>query len=135
MNLERLTNKILTKARNDPWDYCGLDSFCTRDCFKPTPCELPKVIDRLAEIEDILGDDYDLDHLRELVEADRNGKSVANCKHVFVYDEVRSRTVCQKCGYVLTAEDKQRICKEGLELLEAEEREAAEAALKGERDG
>ena len=72
MSVERLTNKVLTKARNDPWDYCGLDSFCTRDCFKPTPCELPKVIDRLAEIENILGDDYDLDRLRELVEADRN---------------------------------------------------------------
>ena len=132
--MERLTNKILTKARNDPWDYCGLDSFCTRDCFKPTPCELPKVIDRLAEIEDILGDDYDLDHLRDLVGSDRNGKSVANCKHVFVYDEVHSRPVCQKCGYVLTAEDKQRICKEGLELLEAESCEAT-AALKGERNG
>lgn len=30
-------------------------------------------VDRLAAIEDILGDDYDLDRLRELVEADRNG--------------------------------------------------------------
>ena len=28
-------------------------------------------IERLATIEDILGDDYDLDHLRKLVEADR----------------------------------------------------------------
>ena len=28
-------------------------------------------IDRLAAIEDILGDDYDLDKLEELVEADR----------------------------------------------------------------
>lgn len=28
-------------------------------------------VDRLAAIEDILGDDYDLDRLRELVEADR----------------------------------------------------------------
>lgn len=35
--------------------------------------KLPEVIDLLAEIEDILGDDYDLDHLRKLVEADRNG--------------------------------------------------------------
>lgn len=35
---------------------------------------LPEVIDRLADIEDILGDDYDLDRLRELVEADREGR-------------------------------------------------------------
>lgn len=30
------------------------------------------IINRLSAIEDVLGDDYDLDHLRELVEADRN---------------------------------------------------------------
>ena len=30
--------------------------------------------DRLAQIEDILGDTYDLDRLRELVEADKNGR-------------------------------------------------------------
>ena len=29
---------------------------------------------RLSEIENILGDDYDLDRLRELVEADRDGR-------------------------------------------------------------
>lgn len=31
---------------------------------------------RLASIENILGDDYDLDRLKELVEADREGKCV-----------------------------------------------------------
>lgn len=31
---------------------------------------------RLAEIEDILGDDYDLDRLKELVEADKEGRCV-----------------------------------------------------------
>lgn len=29
---------------------------------------------RLQEIENILGDDYDLEHLKELVEADKEGK-------------------------------------------------------------
>ena len=33
-------------------------------------------IDRLASIEDILGEDYDIDSLRELVEADRDGRCV-----------------------------------------------------------
>ena len=32
------------------------------------------VADRLADIEDILGDEYDLERLRELVQADREGK-------------------------------------------------------------
>lgn len=31
---------------------------------------------RLCSIEDILGDDYDLDRLRELVEADREGRCI-----------------------------------------------------------
>lgn len=31
-------------------------------------------VSRLAAIEDILGDDYDLDRLRELVEADHDGR-------------------------------------------------------------
>lgn len=35
-----------------------------------------KGLDRLADIEDILGDDYDLDRLRELVQADRDGRCV-----------------------------------------------------------
>lgn len=30
----------------------------------------------IADVEDILGDDYDLDRLRELVEADRDGRCV-----------------------------------------------------------
>lgn len=34
------------------------------------------VCDRLGQIEDILGDEYDLDRLRELVQADREGRCV-----------------------------------------------------------
>ena len=34
------------------------------------------IINRLAAIEDILGDEYELDRLRELVEADREGRCV-----------------------------------------------------------
>ena len=33
-----------------------------------------EIADRLAIIEDILGDDYDLDRLRELVQAGREGR-------------------------------------------------------------
>ena len=74
--MERLTNKDLTKACNDPWDYCGLDSVCKRDCHKPTPCKIPKIVHRLAEIEDILGDEYDTDRLAEIVRAEKEGRCV-----------------------------------------------------------
>ena len=39
--------------------------------------EVYNAVDRLREIENILGDDYDLEHLKELVQADREGKCVA----------------------------------------------------------
>lgn len=42
--------------------------------------KIPGVIDRLAAIEDILGDEYDLDRLRELLEADRDGRCVVYLK-------------------------------------------------------
>ena len=35
-----------------------------------------KIADRLAAIEDILGDEYDLGRLRELAQADREGRAV-----------------------------------------------------------
>ena len=38
--------------------------------------EIDDAIHRLAAIEDILGDDYDLDRLRELAQADRDGRCV-----------------------------------------------------------
>ena len=37
---------------------------------------LQNLADKHAVIEDILGDTYDLDHLRELVEADKDGRCV-----------------------------------------------------------
>ena len=36
--------------------------------------EATAIVDRLASIEDILGDDYDIDRLRELVQADKEGR-------------------------------------------------------------
>lgn len=38
--------------------------------------EAYNAIYRLQQIENILGDDYDLEHLKELVEADKEGKCV-----------------------------------------------------------
>lgn len=52
---------------------------------------IPDVIDRLAAIEDILGDNYDLDRLRELVEADREGR----CR---IHPKPENNT-CGSCGH------------------------------------
>lgn len=52
--MKRLTDKDTNKACFDTWELCGLDSVCKRDCYKPTPCKIPKIICRLAELEDKL---------------------------------------------------------------------------------
>lgn len=44
--------------------------------WKESAEAIDKGENRLADIEDILGDDYDLDRLKEIVEADRDGRCV-----------------------------------------------------------
>lgn len=62
--MERLTNKNLRKEMENT-----------------VIIEVPWAVSawvRLADIEDILGDDYDLDRLKELVEADREERCVVH---------------------------------------------------------
>ena len=53
-----------------------------RDCLNSENCKKDifdcshYATDRLATIEDILDDEYDLDHLRKLVQADREGRCI-----------------------------------------------------------
>ena len=57
------------------WRKDGRASIANRDGATPLQqtMKITDVIDRLAAIEDILGEEYDLDRLRKLVEADREG--------------------------------------------------------------
>ena len=74
--MERLTEKrdgqnVIPLRQNGKvkWSICsaGLGD-------APTEYLYGEHADRLAAIEDILGDEYDLDRLRELAQADREGK-------------------------------------------------------------
>lgn len=72
MSVERLTKRELLAGH-----YVAFVS--DEDCFDMW--SVPKkfmgnAIDRLAAIEDILGDTYDLDRLRELMEADKSERCV-----------------------------------------------------------
>lgn len=68
--MERLTEQHAKKQD-------GYYMRCSEMCNKQN-CDschnLDNVVDRLGKIEDILGDDYDLDRLRELVHADLDGR-------------------------------------------------------------
>nr|DAO50958.1 MAG TPA: ribosome, girodazole, girolline, antibiotic complex, 50S [Caudoviricetes sp.] len=58
-------------------------------------------VDRLAAIEGILGDEYDLDRLRELVQADREGRCVVlnmPRKPLVWGDDDQNACLCPYCG-------------------------------------
>lgn len=100
---------------------------------------------RLSTILDILGDDYDLERLRELVEADRDGRCVVlPCKIGDTLYRIqrfkRGKNWRKEAEYIRTAELNKnnfwRVVFDG-ELGETVflTREAAEAALKGDQHG
>ena len=60
---------------------------------------------RLKQVEDILGDDYDLDHLKELVEADRN-HPLKEQKTQTNADKIRSMTDEELAGFLDECEGK-----------------------------
>lgn len=71
--MERLTDARLAFPP-DVWIEATRE---TREILSTIPIPtLRELYYRLALIEDILGDGYDLDRLRELVEADRDGRGV-----------------------------------------------------------
>ena len=70
--MERLTEHHFNKQDGF---YIKCSEHCCKEDFSCEDCgEFDKLVDRLGDIEDILGDDYDLARLRELVEADRAGR-------------------------------------------------------------
>lgn len=77
--MERLTYDFCIGG-NHCWQVKGADNLeCREVCERQGDagcknCPIAKAFDRLAAIEDILGDEYDLDRLRELAQADREGR-------------------------------------------------------------
>ena len=101
---------------------------------------------RLAAIEDILGDDYDLDRLRELIQADRDGRCVVLSEPMKpMVQKVNDTDVyCPTCGHTLSggwplsdADDYRKMCQcpNCGQSIDDTKCEAANAALKGEQDG
>lgn len=97
--------------------------------------KIQAAIERLAEIEDIIGDDYDLDRLRELVEADKEGRCVVlPCKEGAILQRDGFNFEADHWNIILTAFAEDESTKSGhrVKLFHVEE---AEAALKGEAYG
>lgn len=81
--MERLTVRVPESEETYlSCEKCGKKAFS--ECWDEMDCK-QTVIDRLAAIEDILGDDYDLYRLRELVQSDRDGRCVVLLSNDDVY--------------------------------------------------
>ena len=81
--MERLTYDFCIAGKHY-WQVKGADNLeCSEVCKSRDDegcngCPIADAFDRLAAIENILGDDYDLDRLKELVQADREGRCVVH---------------------------------------------------------
>lgn len=79
--MERLTYDFCIAGKHC-WQVKGADNLeCSEVCKSRDDegcngCPIANAFDRLAAIEDILGDDYDLNRIKELVQADREGKCI-----------------------------------------------------------
>lgn len=117
-----------------------------------SPSKYFEAFQRLADIEDILGDDYDLERLRELVEADRDGRCVVLPQKTVFELEFEPGEYCDMiCPLTIDGIGQCDFCDFGIETVHECEcrqehierigkdvfltREAAEAALEGEKDG
>ena len=134
--MERLTKKLYgTDEGYLSCEKCG--KLALRSCWSSEDC-IQTAVDRLVLIEDILGEDYDLDKLRELVEADKDGRCIVLPKDGMVYyieeaggDKwIANKPIQQiivRCGWGISSLE--------FSLFDTGKyfnREAAEVALRGE---
>ena len=68
--------RLVTRIGNEPAVPTEFDMDFAFDLDKETFDKLQRIFNRLCDLTDILGDDYDLDRLKEMVEADKEGKCV-----------------------------------------------------------
>ena len=129
--MERLARRIGNR--------CAVKEGYELDTIKGARC----IVDHLSAIEDILGDDYDLDRLRELIQADQDGRCVVLPKDGMIYFHEESidgderwvgnwpiKDVLLKCGFGIESLT-YSIEDVGRKIYFSSE--AAEAALKGEQ--
>ena len=110
--MERLTYDFCIEG-NHCWQIKGADNLeCREVCRQQEEngckdCPIAKAFDRLAAIEDILGDEYDLERLRELVEV-RHGR--------WIFDHMTGNWAyyahCSECGLKKHFEDEEAEQKE-----------------------
>lgn len=110
--MERLTYDFCFNGSHSNQVKGADNLICSEVCEREESCNecpIARAFDRLAAIEAILGDDYDLDHLRELIRVDRVelrsgptlkiGDSVWQTDGIDVY-ELKVKRLIYDCGYI-----------------------------------
>ena len=143
--------KRMTSNEYNPCFNCNFYSSCSHIRENFPVCPERARYDRLAAIEDVLSDEYDLDRLRELAEADREGRCgippVKMHQKIFrVFDgEIREEIVCGAIWEPLMPRPRWKVWVMGSGLpyywhdvfgkTVFLTREEADAALRREQDG
>ena len=124
--------KRLTEKNRDRCEMCTsyVDGVCIEQCY---PCDIYETYARLAAIEDSLGDDYDLSRLRELVQADRDGRCVVIPSGGF--DDKDGENALKSAMHTVFYHNNPVTRYIADAVSEKLVREAAEEALKGEKHG
>lgn len=135
-------------AGNQCWQIKGADNLeCREVCQQMEEkwgckaCPIANAFNRLAAIENILGDDYDLDRLRELLQADREKRCFVFTKDGMVYyieEACGEKWIANKLIQQVTVKCGWGIASIEFSLFDTGKyfnREAAETVLKGKQDG
>ena len=135
----------LTERNRDRCEMCTsyVDGFCLEQCY---PCDIYETYERLSKIEDILGDEYDLSRLCDLVQADRDGRCVVLSEPMvpMVQHPGDTDVYCPTCeqnisgGWPLSdAGDYRKLCQcpHCGQAIDDTKCEVVEEALKGEKHG
>ena len=91
--------KRMTSSNYNPCVNCIYSSSCSHIKHNDPVCPERARYARLAAIEDILGDEYDLDELREMVQAKREGRCAV--LPAGIGDTVYHITTCKNFSQVL----------------------------------
>lgn len=154
--MNRLTEKHVKKSDGH---YMKCSEHCQNETLQCGECdELDRFVDRLGAIEDILGDEYDLDLVQKLIQAYREGRyiimkepeqaGVSRLRELAKADREGRCVVMPVRGY--TDKDGEQALSSAMNtcfyhnnpvtryiadaVAEKLTREAAEASLKGEND-
>lgn len=138
--------RLVVRIGNEPEVPTDIDIDFVFDLDKRTFDGLQRIFNQLCDLTDILGDDYDLSRIRELVGADKDGRCVVLSEPMvpMVQHPGDTDVYCPNCSNTLSggwplsdADDYRKMCQcpHCGQAIDDTKCEVVEEALKGEKHG